>query len=97
MNSSPDYKEIFSGCEATSADVNYGQLIGAYSGSLASGAALLKEIEQFICSYIVLPEGSSLALSAWIFVTHCFDSFDVFPYLAITSPVPACGKATCLI
>jgi hypothetical protein len=35
-------------------------------------------------------------VAAWSFATHCFEAFDVFPYLALTSPTPRCGKSTLL-
>jgi hypothetical protein len=95
VSAAPDYRKIFS--EGTGGqEANYQQMFGEYAGSLAAGAALLTEVEQFICSYIVLPKAARLPFSAWIFATHCFDLFDVFPYMAVTSPVPACGKSKLL-
>ena len=60
------------------------------------GAGLLHELEQFISRFVMLPDGALVPLAVWILATHCFESFDVFPYLAITSPVPRCGKSTLL-
>jgi hypothetical protein len=60
------------------------------------GPALLHELEQFISRFVMLPDGALAPLAVWVLATHCFESFDVFPYLAITSPVPRCGKSTLL-
>jgi len=59
-------------------------------------AAVLSELEAFIEKYVTLPDGACLPLAIWVMATHCFQCFGVFPYLAITSPVPRCGKSTLL-
>jgi len=59
-------------------------------------AAILREVEIFVARFVALPLGALLPLALWMFATHCFESFDVFPYIAITSPVPRCGKSTLL-
>jgi Protein of unknown function (DUF3631) len=64
--------------------------------SKAVGARVLSGVEAFISAYVHLPDGAALAIATWIMATHLFEAFDVFPYLAITSPVPRCGKSTLL-
>jgi len=60
------------------------------------GAALLRHLEEFLSAYVSLPAAAALPIAAWIVATYCFKVFDVFPYLAVTSPVPRCGKSTLL-
>jgi len=56
------------------------------------GAALVRDLEIYFRRYIVLPPKTSLPLSLWAVATYLFESFDAFPYLAVSSPVPGCGK-----
>ena len=56
------------------------------------GAALLRSLEEHFTRYAVLEKGLPLVLSLWSIATHLFARFDVFPYLAVTSPTRRCGK-----
>ena len=67
-----------------------------YDANPADAAGVLSELESFIERFISLPDGARLPLALWVMATHCFETFGVFPYLAITSPVPRCGKSTLL-
>lgn len=58
----------------------------------AEGAALVREIESFVSRFVVVPKKAVLALSLWVMGTHCFDLFEVYPYLAVVSPTKRCGK-----
>src|SRR5262249_53889453 len=40
----------------------------------------------------VLPEHADVALALWVLNTWIFESFDIAPYLSITSPTRRCGK-----
>jgi hypothetical protein len=60
------------------------------------GAALLRDAEDFIRRYLVLPPGALLPLALWGKGTHLFPIFDCFPYLAIGSPTKQCGKTRLL-
>jgi hypothetical protein len=60
------------------------------------GAALVRAVEQFFVRYVVLPPRTSLPLALWTIATYLFESFDAFPYLAVNSPVPQCGKTRLL-
>ncbi|PYU19276.1 MAG: hypothetical protein DMG32_24795, partial [Acidobacteria bacterium] len=60
------------------------------------GAVLLREVEGCINSLVILPAHTKLAVTCWVLATHCFDFFWTFPYLAITSPTPRCGKTRSL-
>ncbi len=53
---------------------------------------LLRAVETFIRRFVVLPPSTLLPVSLWTIATHCFEAFDCFPYLAITSPTKGCGK-----
>lgn len=56
------------------------------------GAGLLDELAETLRHYVVMPEGAPEAVALWIVYTHCFDAFDVSPYLYVRSPVKRCGK-----
>jgi Protein of unknown function (DUF3631) len=60
------------------------------------GAALVRDIEGFLGRFIVLPMNTALPLALWVVATFTFESFDAFPYLAITSPTKQCGKTRLL-
>jgi hypothetical protein len=57
-----------------------------------NGAALLREVEQFISRFVVLPPGALLPTALLAIGTHCFDVFETFPYLVLLSPEKGCGK-----
>jgi len=57
-----------------------------------NGAALLRDIEAFIGSFVILPPGALLPVALWVMATHTHESFDTFPYLALLSPAKRCGK-----
>jgi hypothetical protein len=59
-------------------------------------AALVRVLESFLRSYVVLPEHTALPLALWVMMTYTFNSFEAVPYLAITSPTPGCGKTRLL-
>ena len=56
------------------------------------GAALLRDVESFVCRFVILPPHATLPLALWIMATHFFDAFETFPYLALLSPEKGCGK-----
>lgn len=60
------------------------------------GEVLVRDIEQFIRRFVVLPNRTLLPLALWSLGTHLFDVFDSFAYLVITSPTPRCGKSRVL-
>jgi hypothetical protein len=43
-----------------------------------------------------LPLKTAPPLALWTIATYLFESFDAFPYLAVSSPVPQCGKTRLL-
>jgi hypothetical protein len=57
-----------------------------------SGADLLKNVEQYIRRYVVLPEHAYLPVSLWVIATHAVHQFDCFPYIAAISAVKRSGK-----
>ena len=56
------------------------------------GAALLDALRAHFRRYVVLPEHADTALALWTLNTWTFESFDIAPYLSITSPTRRCGK-----
>ena len=53
---------------------------------------LLRQTEEFIRRFVILPPRARLPIALWIVATHLYDVFESFPYLAIESPVKQCGK-----
>jgi putative DNA primase/helicase len=56
------------------------------------GADLLNDLSKHLRRYVVLPEKGDTAAALWTLHTWVFQSFDITPYLAITSPARRCGK-----
>jgi Protein of unknown function (DUF3631)/RepB DNA-primase N-terminal domain len=56
------------------------------------GAALLDALRAHFKRYVVLPDHADVALALWALNTWVFESFDIAPYLSITSPTRRCGK-----
>jgi hypothetical protein len=56
------------------------------------GAALLDALRVHFKRYVVLSEHADIALALWTLNTWVFESFDIAPYLSITSPTRRCGK-----
>jgi Protein of unknown function (DUF3631)/RepB DNA-primase from phage plasmid len=61
-------------------------------GEQVDGAALLDALRAHFKRYVVLPEHADVALGLWTLNTWVFESFDIAPYLSITSPTRRCGK-----
>jgi hypothetical protein len=59
-------------------------------------AELLQDVESFITRFVILPTHIRLPLALWTIATFCFDAFDAFAYLSVTSPTPRCGKTRLL-
>jgi hypothetical protein len=60
------------------------------------GTALVRDVEGFLRRFMALPAHTALTLAVWALATFTFESFDAFPYLAITSPTKQCGKTRLL-
>src|SRR6516164_7065958 len=60
------------------------------------GAALLDELRQLFNRYAVTPKHADVLLALWALHTWVFDSFDITPYLVISSPTRRCGKSLVL-
>jgi hypothetical protein len=56
------------------------------------GAVLLDALRAHFRRYVILPEHADVALALWALNTWVFESFDIAPYLSITSPTRRCGK-----
>jgi hypothetical protein len=57
---------------------------------------IIAGVEQFLRSYLVLPEKAYFPLALWIAATSLADAFECFPYLALLSPEKRCGKTRLL-
>ena len=55
---------------------------------------LLDVLADTFKKYLVLPPGASDTLALWVVFTYCFEAFDIFPYLNVTSVSKQCGKTT---
>jgi Protein of unknown function (DUF3631) len=55
-------------------------------------SSIVEDLEGFFSRFLVLSSGLPLVLALWSLATHLHESFDAFPYLAITSPTKRCGK-----
>ena len=60
------------------------------------GAQLLDELVAAFERFVSLPHGAADALALWVLFTHTFEAWESSPRLALTSPVPGCGKTTVL-
>jgi hypothetical protein len=60
------------------------------------GAALLDEIVLALRRLVVVNNDQADAITLWVVAAHALDCFDIFPRLAIWSPVKRCGKTTTL-
>src|SRR5262249_24910608 len=57
-----------------------------------SAGLSLKVIESHFKRFLVSDPRYFLIAALWCVATHIFESFDAFPYIAITSPARRCGK-----
>ena len=64
--------------------------------AVVSLAAALDSAITAYSQYLVVPDGGSEVMALWSMGTHCIREFPIFPRLAITSPVKACGKSLLL-
>lgn len=54
---------------------------------------LIAQIEKYISDYVTLADSRySLPIALWSIGTYCFEQFDAFPYLVITSSTKRSGK-----
>jgi hypothetical protein len=60
------------------------------------GAELLDQFATTFERFLSLPDGAAEVLALWTVFTHTFDAWESSPRLALTSPVPGCGKTTVL-
>jgi putative DNA primase/helicase len=60
------------------------------------GAQLLDDYADLFQRHVILPKGAAETLALWTVNTFCFERFDIFPRLTVTSPAPRCGKTTLL-
>jgi hypothetical protein len=63
---------------------------------LPDGPNIIRELEQFVSGFVVLPPHALLAIALWAIATSVFDTFDAFPFLILSSPAPRCGKTRTL-
>jgi hypothetical protein len=61
---------------------------------IEDGAALLDEITSELLRHVVMATMYAQAVALWIMHAHTIDAHRHTPRLAITSPIPNCGKTT---
>ena len=67
------------------------------SAEPVDSAALLNNLRQVFCRYVVLPKGVDIALPLWVLHAWTMDAGDVSPLLVLVSPTKRCGKTSVLI
>ena len=61
------------------------------------GAHLLDEVAATLRRFVIFDRVNDAdVIAVWSLGTHCFDIFNIFPRLGITSPESECGKSTVL-
>jgi putative DNA primase/helicase len=61
-----------------------------------NGTRLLDDVVAAVRKYVILGEPDAHTIALWVLHTHCLEAFSISPRLAITSPVPRCGKTTAM-
>jgi hypothetical protein len=64
--------------------------------SMSMPTNVIAAAEAFIRRFAILPEAGYLPLATWVAATYVSEAFDVFPYIALLSPVKRCGKTRVL-
>jgi putative DNA primase/helicase len=60
------------------------------------GTALLGELLATFNRHLALPDSAADVMALWVLFAHAFDAAQISPRLALTSPLPVCGKTTAL-
>lgn len=60
------------------------------------GAELLDKMVATLHRYLALPKNGAEAMALWALHTHVFEAAEFAPRLSFVSPLPECGKTTCL-
>jgi hypothetical protein len=64
---------------------------------IATGCALIADLESYIRLYVTLAESSyALVIALWLMATHIWPAFDAFPHLVVTSATKRSGKTRLL-
>ncbi len=63
---------------------------------LRASSRLVFDLMAFIRRYVVMSREQLLITALWIIHTHCIESVEQTPYLAVTSPEKRCGKSRLL-
>ncbi len=58
------------------------------------GAQLLEDLATAARRFVILPKHADALVALWCLAAHAFNAFDIFPFLALVSPVRRCGKTT---
>ncbi len=64
--------------------------------TLVDGGHLLKTLADSISRFVVLPAYGAETCALWILAAHTLDAMEIFPLLAVVSPVKRCGKTKLL-
>jgi hypothetical protein len=64
--------------------------------SARKSPSILNALTDLIRRYVVMTDEQLLVTAIWVVQTHCIDSFEQTPYLAVVSPEKQCGKSRLL-
>jgi hypothetical protein len=67
-----------------------------WDGPVPETAALLTDIREYICRYVIVSDDEAFAVALWVTHTHAFSAAGSTPYLAINSAEPESGKTQLL-
>lgn len=79
-----DWEEVLAAADPLSAE------------NLRRKAELIADVMETLRRYVVMSPPKLLVVAVWIVHTHCIQSAEQTPYLAITSPEKQCGKSRLL-
>ncbi len=61
-----------------------------------NGVDLLIALVAILKAHAVLSDHAAITIALWVLAAHIIEATDIFPFLAINSPVKRCGKTTLL-
>jgi hypothetical protein len=61
-----------------------------------TGAEMLDDVVIFLRRFVSLSDAQANIVALWIVHTHCFDAWQVTPYLSVSSAEKRCGKSRLL-
>jgi hypothetical protein len=95
---SPEIFEVFGPKPDPPAEVTAEEVRREIAAELELSEApnVIRQVEDFIRRYAILPDAAYLPLATLAVATYLADVFDAFPYVAFLSPTKGCGKTRML-